>query len=66
MTQNYLGIGRIVFVMFVERVGDVDFPGGDGVGSFVGGIAAPQRLDEQRRRRNLTIEMLLTLLLLNL
>ena len=28
---SYLGVGRIVSVMFVERVGDVYFPSGDGV-----------------------------------
>lgn len=55
-----------MFVMFVEGAGDVYFPGGDRVGPFVGGVATPQRLNEQRRRRNLTVEMLLALLLLNL
>ena len=31
LSSTYLGVGRIVSVVFVERVGDVYFPSGDGV-----------------------------------
>ena len=55
-----------MFVVLIERASDVNFPGSDGIGSFVGGVAAPQRLDEERSGRNLTVKMLLALLLLNL
>jgi len=44
----------------------VRFPGGQRRGILVGGVAAPQRLDEHRRRTFPSREMFLSLLLLHL
>jgi hypothetical protein len=48
------------------RILHVYFPRGGRIKVRVGGVAAPEALDEQRRRRDLAVEMFLPLLLLHL
>lgn len=59
------GAGARAVGILVVRL-DVDLPGRVRVEALVGGVAAPEALDQHGRGRDLAVEVLLALLLLHL